>query len=306
MKTMTIAQNVLKPKSVKVGNKNKQQFSAFLFLVPALVVFLLFKYYPIIMGMYISLYDINIVELPGKFVGLANYKRAFTDPAFFSALLTNIKFFLVGLTINFWPPIFIALLINEIRKGKTFFRMMYFLPAVAPGVAMAVLWKYIWQPDYGFANYLLSLLHLEPQMWLNDPKMVIWCMYFPGLIMAGGMNLLIYLAALQDVPEERFEAAMIEGAGIFNRIRYITMPQIFPIIKIMFILDIIGRFNEAGTPFIMTGGGPVGASETMILYAYKSALTNLDYSYAITLANIVFFIIFFITAVQMKVSAEKD
>jgi multiple sugar transport system permease protein len=196
--------------------------------------------------------------------------------------------------------------VNEVRKAKTFFRMMYFIPAVAPGVAMTVLWKYIWQPDYGFANYILSIFNIPPQMWLNNPNLTIWCMYFPGLIMAGGMTLLIYLAAMQDVPEEHYEAAMIEGAGFIQKIRYITLPQIKPIIGIMFILDLIARFNEAQGPLIYTEGGPMGKTETMILYAYKAARTNLDYGFAISLANIVFALVFILTAVQMKMTSRED
>lgn len=293
-------------KAVVWKKNRREQFSAWMFLLPAIIVYLVFKYYPMFLGFFISLFNINIVKLPGEFCGLDNYIRAFKDLEFYQALWHNIQFWLIGLAINFWPPILLALLVNEVRKAKTFFRMMYFIPAVAPAVAMTVLWKYIWQPDYGFANYFLSLFHLPPQLWLNNPSLTMWCMYFPGLIMSGGMSLLIYMAALQDIPEEHYEAAMVEGAGFFQKIRYITLPQIKSIVLIMFILDLIGRFNEVQSPLIYTGGGPIGTTETMILYAYKSALNNLDYSYAITLANIVFFIVFIITALQLRVTSNKD
>lgn len=293
-------------KALSVKKKRGWRLTALIFLLPAFISFALFKYYPIFVGFFISLFQINIVKLPGTFVGLDNYTRAFKDIVFYQALLHNVQFFFVGLVLNFWPPLFLALLVNEVKKHKTFFRMMYFIPAVAPAIAINVLWKYIWQPDYGLANYILGFFHIAPQLWLNDPGLAMWCMYFPGLVAGGGMNLLIYLAALNSIPEEHYEAALIEGAGFFSKIRYIAVPQILPIIKIMLIFDIISRFNEVGTPFVMTGGGPVGSTETMILYAYKSALNNLDYSYAITLANIVFIIIFIITAVQMKITAQKD
>ncbi len=283
-----------------------RRLTPWIFLLPALLSFALFKYYPILTGFYISLYHINIVKLPGAFVGLANYARAVRDPAFYQSLLHNVQFFVIGLVLNFWPPLFLALLVNEVRKHRTFFRMMYFLPAVVPGIVVNVLWKYIWQPDYGLANSVLLSLHIPPQLWLNNPNLTKWCMYFPGLIAGGGMNMLIYLASLQGIPEQHFEVALIEGAGFLSRIRYIVIPQILPIVKIMFIFDIIGRFNEAGTPFVMTGGGPFGTTETLILYAYRAARTDLDYSYAITLANIAFIIIFLITAVQMRASKPAD
>lgn len=286
--------------------RSKLQVAAYLFLIPAIIFYCLTKYYPILMGFFISFFNIDIVHLPGKFVGFANYARAFQDPEFFQSLWITVKFFLTGLVLSFWPPLVLAILINEVRRGKTLFRTLYFLPAIAPGIATAVLWKYIWQPDYGLANALLTALHLPAQMWLNDPALVIWCLYLPGLLVAGGMNMLIYLAAVQEVPEEHYEAAVIEGAGFFARIRHVMVPQILPIIKVMFVLNVIGSFNEAGLPFLMTGGGPIGSTETMILFAYKSALNNLDYSYAITLANIVFVIIFVATAIQMRLQREKD
>ncbi len=293
-------------KQLAIKEKSKQQVAPYLFLIPAIIFYCLTKYYPILMGFFISFFNIDIVHLPGKFVGFANYARAFQDPEFFQSLWITVKFFLTGLVLSFWPPLVLAILINEVRRGKTLFRTLYFLPAIAPGIATAVLWKYIWQPDYGLANALLTALHLPAQMWLNDPALVIWCLYLPGLLVAGGMNMLIYLAAVQEVPEEHYEAAVIEGAGFFARIRHVMVPQIMPIIKVMFVLNVIGSFNEAGLPFLMTGGGPIGSTETMILFAYKSALNNLDYSYAITLANIVFIIIFIATAIQMRLQREKD
>lgn len=293
-------------KSPSLRDRSKREITAYLFIIPAIFFYLLTKYYPILMGFFISFFSIDIVHLPGKFVGFANYARAFTDPEFFQSAWVTVKFFLTGLVLSFWPPLLLAILINEVRRGKTVFRTLYFLPAVAPGIAMAVLWKYIWQPDYGLANTLMAALHLPQQLWLNDPTLVIWCLYLPGLLMAGGMNMVIYLAAVQEVPEEHYEAAVIEGAGFLARIRHVMLPQIMPIVKVMFVLNLIGAFNEAGTPFVMTGGGPIGSTETMILFAYKSALNNLDYSYAITLANIVFVIIFVATAIQMRLQREKD
>ena len=286
--------------------KTKGQIAAYVFLLPALIVFALFKYYPILQGIFISFFEIDIVNLPGRFSGIDNYLRAFSDAKFYAALGNNIKFLIYGMLMQFWPPIILAMLINEVVRGKTAIRLFYFIPAVAPGIAIAILFKYIWKPDYGLANYLLSMLNIPPQMWLNDPKLVYFCMAFPGMILSGGMNMVIYLAAMQDVPREHYEAAMIEGAGFFRRFFSITLPEIRNIIGIMFVLDVIGRFNEITTPLVMTGGGPVGSTETLILYAYKQATHHLDYSYAITMANIVFIIVFIITAFQMKLTGKDD
>ena len=293
--------------TLTLKNKNvREQITAYTFLLPALIAFTLFKYYPIAEGFFISFFNIDIVNLPGTFVGFDNYIRAFTDVKFYSALMNNLWFLIYGTAMTFWPPILLALFINEVVRGKTIMRLFYFIPAVAPGMAVAILFKYIWQPDYGLANYILSLFHIAPQMWLNDSKLVYFCMMTPGMILSGGMNMLIYLAAMQGIPPEHYEAAMLEGAGFFKRFFSITLPQIKNVIGMMYIIDVIARFNEINSPLVMTGGGPAGATETLILYAYKQATNSLDYSYAITMANIVFVIIFIITAFQMKMTRKED
>ena len=184
-------------------------------------------------------------------------------------------------------------------------RTMYFIPAVAPGIAMNVLWKYIWQPDYGLANYLMKVLGLPTQKWLNDPMLVKWCMQFPGLVIGGGLTMVIYLAALQDVPEEQHESALLDGAGFFRRIFSISLPQIMPVVATMLVLAIIDVFNMFDNVQVMTGGGPSGASETMVLYAYQQAYTFLNYGYAITLSVLTFVCVFVLTVIQMSIGREK-
>jgi len=277
-----------------------------LFLVPALISFTLFKYYPIMLGIVVSFFRVDILHLPGAFVGFTNYIRALKDNFFWNALKNNVQFFLVGLAINFWVPIVLATLVNEVRKGKVFIRTMYYLPAVAPGIAMLVLWKYIWQPDYGLANYIMTLLHLPDQLWLNDKTLVKWCMSFPGLLMGGGMNMLIYLAALQDIPEEHHESALLDGAGFIRRIWNISIPQILPIITTMLVLAVIGAFNMFDNVWVMTGGGPSGATETIIVYSYKQAYTMQDYGYALSLSTLSFIIIFILTFIQMQLNRDED
>lgn len=292
---------------MKIFNKDlfKRDVVPWFFLVPAIVSFALFKYYPIILGFFISFFKVDIVNLPGTFIGFDNYIRAFQDKDFLNAIINTFQFLAISLLINFWVPIFLATLINEVRKGKTFVRTMYFIPAVAPGIAMNVLWKYIWQPDYGLANYLMKTLNLPTQKWLNDPLLVKWCMQFPGLIIGGGLTMVIYLAALQDVPEEQHESALLDGAGFFRRIFSISLPQIMPVVATMLVLAVIDVFNMFDNVQIMTGGGPSGSTETMVLYAYDQAYTFLNYGYAITLSCLTFLCVFVLTIIQMSIGNEN-
>ncbi len=281
------------------------QMVALIFLVPAIIAFTLFKYYPMMLGFFMSFFRVSIVNLPGKFIGLDNFIKAFKDPSFWNAIKNNGEFLIVVLCINFWVPIVLAGLINEVRRGKTFMRTLYFFPAISPGIAMMVLWKFIWNPDFGFMNYLFIQFGLEPQMWLNDSVLVKWCMQFPGLIMGGGLNMMIYLAAYQSIPEELNEAAIVDGAGLFQRFRRIALPQISPIIMIMLVLSVIDVFNMFDNVQFMTGGGPYGSTQTLIWYAYTSAYTGQDYGYGMTLSTIAFLIVLILTIVQMSFDKEK-
>lgn len=284
----------------------KRDVMPWLFLVPAIISFALFKYYPIILGFFVSFFHVDIVNLPGEFIGLDNYIKAFRDPSFWNAIKNTFQFLGVSLLMNFWVPIVLATLINEVRRGKTFMRTMYFIPAVAPGIAMSVLWKYIWQPDYGLANYLMKVLNLPTQKWLNDPMLVKWCMQFPGLIIGGGMTMVIYLAALQDVPEDQHESALLDGAGFLRRIFSISLPQIMPTVVTMLVLAVIDVFNMFDNVQIMTGGGPAGSTETMVLYAYEQAYTFLDYGYAIALSCLTFLCVFILTVIQLSLGDDKE
>lgn len=281
----------------------RDKISPWLFLIPGIIVFALFKYYAIILGVFVTLYDFNIVNPPGVFIGLRNYLQVLKDPEFYNAFKNNIEFLLITLVMNFWVPIVIAVLVNEVRKHKTFFRSIYFIPAIVPTLAIGMVWKFIWQPDYGFANYLLSLVHIAPQLWLNNAMLVKWCMRFPYLVMGGGLNFVIFLAALQEIPEEEMEASLIDGAGYFQRIRYLVLPYLLPVVGIILTLTVIDAFNYFDDVMIMTGGGPAGATETITLFGFLKVYNDTDYSYANTVYTISFVIVLIFTIIKMRIDS---
>lgn len=287
-------------------NEAKTELLAIALLMPSLALFAIFKYYPIISGAFVSFFDIDIVHLPGKFCGFKNYARAFSDLRFYKSLYHNIKFFAYGLVLSFWQPIFLAIFVDEMRRSKTTFRLLYFIPAVVPALASTILWKYFWNPDYGIANYLLSVFNLKPQLWLNDARWVYFCMKFPGMVVFGGMSMVYYLAALQDVPRDLYEEAMLEGAGFFQRVKFVTIPGIKNIIGTQLLMSVTVIFNSMEDILVWTGGGPAGATETVLVYAYRQAINSMDYSYAVTLATIVFVATFIITLFVRGISDKKD
>lgn len=298
------ALSVKKKRGLKLGTKT--EIIGFLLLLPAVASLVIFKYFPILLGIFESFFKIDIVNLPGKFIGFDNYVRAFSDKQFLGSFWHNAKFFIYGLIMNFWVPIVLAMIIDETKKGKTFFRLGYFIPACTPAIAMTILWKYFWQPDYGLANFFMTKIGLEPQLWLNDPHLVYFCMSFPGLIIGGGMNMIIYLAALQDVPRDQYEAAMIDGASIMQRIRYITLPGIKNVVVLMLTLSIMNSLNSMENVLVTTGGGPSNSTQTMYLYAYQVGVNTMDYSYAMAMMTIIFLITMTLTLVFNKITKEKE
>lgn len=297
--------NLATTKKVSFKEKNHKNLVGILFLLPTIILMFLFKYIPIGVGIFGSFFDLNIIDLPGKFVGFENYARAFKDPIILQTLWVNIKMAFYSTVMTFWPPILCAILINEVRgKWQALYRLMYFIPAVTPTVAGTILWKYVWNPDYGIANALMGALGISEQLWLNDANLVFFCMNFPGLIICGGMNMVIYLSALQNVSQELYEAAVLDGAGIVKRVKYITLPTIKDTVGTMYILAMIGFFNACEGPMLLTGGGPGTTTTPVLLYAWQASQSQ-DYAYAVTIATMVFVLVLVLTALVQKIS-KKD
>lgn len=293
-----------------MGPARRKRFNTgVLFILPAVVSFCLFKYYPILQGVFISFFKYQIMNPPGDFVGVANYVRAFKDPYVQNALKNNLELWGIMLLINFWVPLVLAILVDEVRTLKTLVRTLYYIPAILPSVVVTVLWKYIYQPDYGFANYMLSLLGKKPLLWLNSISLVKWCMRFPYLVifasLSAGMDFIIYLAALNNIPNEMYESAQIDGAGFWAKLFHITLPSVKDTVSMLLITDTIAIFNLFDEAKIMTGGGPARASETLVLYAFNKAYTDGDYSYAVTITTICFIIVFLLTVLQMEIKKRQ-
>jgi multiple sugar transport system permease protein len=283
--------------------------TGWLFILPAVISFLLFKYYPMLMGMLVSFFRFDVMNPPGDFVGFRNYARAFKDPLVRNALKNNVQFWFLVLIMNQFVPLVLAILVDEVRRHKALIRTLYYLPAILPGIVTTVLWKYFWQPDYGLANYVVTSLGFKAQMWLNDVNLVKICMRVPGVLimagMGGGMDFIIYLAALNGINKEMYESAQVDGATFFRRLSRITIPSILPTMGMLVIMSTMGSFNMFDEVMIMTGGGPARSTETLVLYAFQKAYRETDYSYAVTITVLAFIIVFLLTLLQLKVQRAR-
>lgn len=287
------------PRRKRSGVESKRLQTAFLFTLPAFIAFILLKYYPMLQAIYMSLFDYKVANPPGVFVGLANYIHAFKDPLNAQVWGNNIILFFWGLVLGFWVPLVQAILLDEIRRLKTFYRVMYLLPSVIPAVAAAVIWKWIYNPDWGLLNTVFERIGLPAQGWLNAPNEVKFSLMLPALL-GGGLGIFIYLSALQGVSQELYEAADMDGASIFAKVRYITLPGIAPIIGLQFILALTGAFQIFDQIYIMTLGGPADASRVIVLNIYYYAFERVQMGYAASMSVLLFLVTLFLVAIQLR------
>jgi multiple sugar transport system permease protein len=256
-----------------------EQIPAYLFLLPALFVFGLFAWYPILKTVLFSFQNVNL-HGESTWAGLDNFRRMLIDPNFGIAWRNSFQFASLSIAMGFLVPVFVAIMINEMRRGKGFFRLVYFLPTVIPITISILIWRLMYAPDNGFLNALLVSIGLHGQSWLQNSYLV-----KPSIILMltwanFGSTVLLYIAALQDIPAEYYEAAEIAGATPFQRIWFITLPQLYPTMVMTFVLQIIAVVQIFTEPFLLTQGGPGTASLTPVLVIYRTAFLNNDFGLA--------------------------
>jgi multiple sugar transport system permease protein len=256
-----------------------QQLSGYLFFLPAIILFAVFAWFPIARSVEMSFQNVN---LGGEttWVGLDNYRLMLKDPAFEDAWRNSFQFAVLSIQFGYFAPVVIALLIREMRVAKGFFRIVYFLPTVVPASIAIIIWRFIFDPDAGFLNALLQAVGIPPQLWLQDPTLAKSVLIVIMTWGAFGATALIYLASLQDIPVELYEAAELDGANPLQRIRYITLPYLYPVMSLLFVLQIIAVVQVFTEPFLMTRGGPGRETLTPAMHIYNRAFIRLDMGYA--------------------------
>ena len=278
-----------------------------LFLIPAIVLFTVFSWRPIIWSFIISFQDYPMnPAFKAKFVGWKNFKILFEDPLFYQSWRNTLLFVILGLIIGYFIPVILAILINEMRHFKSFLRLGYYLPVILPLVVVAIMWKFLYMPNEGFFDSLLKAIKLSPVNWLQNEKTAILSLVIMSTWKNAGGTMIIYLAALQGVPPQYYEAAEIDGANIWQRLRTITIPHILPIMLIMLILQIIGTFQVFVEPYIMTEGGPNNKTLTVLLHIYRSAFIYGDMGVAAAMGLMLFLLLVFLTIIYFQVQKRFE
>lgn len=255
------------------------QAVAYLFLLPALLIFGLVAWYPMVRAFEMSFQDVSL-RGASTWVGFDNFELMRRDPALEIVWTNSLEFASWSILLGYSLPVILAILIREMRIAKGFFRIVYFLPTVVPISIAVIVWRFLYDPDAGFLNELLGLFGIKAQRWLQDPYLA-----KPSIVMvmtwgAFGTTTLIYLSSLQDISTELYEAAELDGASPLMRIRHITLPHLAPTMSLLFVLQILAVVQVFTEPFLLTKGGPGRETLTPVLHIYNRAFMRADMGYA--------------------------
>lgn len=284
------------------ANKN---ISGWLLLVPSLILFGFFIWQPLFYGVILSFCETIGFRMKG-FAGLNNYIEVFKDDIFRKALVNTFSYTLWSVLIGYLVPIILAIIINEIVHCKSFFRFSVYFPNMVPGVATLILWGFLFDPGQGILNSIRTSLGIAPSEWLQNSRLTIPLIVLILTWKSAGATAMIYMANLQGVNQELYEAAALDGAGILSRVRYITIPSLYNIARLMLILQIISVFQILYEPMVLTGGGPNNASISLMLLNYNYAFRDIAVAKASTIGVIVTAILLLLTAVYLKYVKEND
>ena len=284
-------------------------------MAPALLTVALWQYLPLIRGTVMAFYDYRIYG-DSRFVGLENFIEVMVNPDFWNSVRATVLYVGTSLSIGFFAPIVLALMLSEVPRGKMFYRTMFYLPAVTTGLVIMFLWKMFYAPTpQGFLNRLvmpiLHALHVEgPDVqyidWLHTPGLAMVCVVVPGVWAAAGPGSLIYLAALKTVPEDLYESISIDGGTFVHKIRHIMFPSIRPLIMINFIGAFIGAFHAMQNVFVMTGGGPANSTMVMGIHIWANAFLYLRFGYATAMAWVLGSTLIGFTVLQLRILKKVE
>jgi multiple sugar transport system permease protein len=289
-------------KFLRLRYNTHEQITAFFFILPWLVGFLLFTVGPMIASLYYSFTEYNVIQ-PPKWIGLENYIKMFQDEIFWQSLKVTLKFAAIALPLNLIIGYLLAVLLNQDIPKVNLWRTLYYLPSVISGVAVAILWMRIFNPRLGWLNFFLKSINIDGPGWLQDPQWAVPALIIMSLWSVGG-TMIIYLAGLQSVPTPLYDAAKMDGANNFQEFWHITLPMTSPVIFFNLIIGLIGTFQYFTVAYTTSGGsgGPARSTLFYNLYLYLNAFMYSNMGYASAMAWILFTIVLAITLLVFRSS----
>ncbi len=288
-------------KKRKISASAQEAIWGYVFLLPWILGMILFVGGPIIASLILAFCDWDLIQAP-KFVGLDNFVKMFTtDKRFWTSLGNTFYYTVFAVPLGIIGSVIVALLMNQKWKTVRLLRTIYYLPSVTAGVASSIIWMWLLNPDFGLINYALGMIGIKGPQWMADTAWSKPALIIMSLWGVGG-NMIIYLAGLQGIPRQLYEAAEIDGAGMFHKLRYVTLPMLTPVIFFNLIMSIVWSFQVFTQVYVMTGGqgGPADSTLVLVLYIYQHAFKFHNMGYASALAWVLFVIIMIFTLLQFK------
>lgn len=308
-RTETSTTGVINPRSQGLWKRLRRYAPVYALILPGYALFLTWTIYPLLDAFVMSFYDWNPNPYAtSTFTGLSNYTRAFSDPVFFQAFGNVIAYTAVTVAGQLVFGLAVALLLNRKLAARGLFRALYYIPVISSWVVVSFIFIYLFSSQGGLVDYVLGTeLHLIPadQNWLGDTHLAMPALMILGIWKGIGWNMVVFLAALQGIPTELYEAAQTDGASAWDQFRYITLPLLRPIITFISVVLSIGGLGSFIQMFIMTGGGPLHSTETLLTYAYTNAFASFDFGYAAALTYIFAAFIFVFALLQIWLSRRQ-
>jgi multiple sugar transport system permease protein len=278
---------------------------AYAFMAAAIVCFALFSWYPLVRGVILSFQQDNLVS-PPTWTGLDNYRHLFSDPLFLTAWRNTAEFTGIALLLGYAVPFVIAILLNELRHFKAYFRVAVYLPVMLPPIVGVMLWQYFYDPGSGLFNTLLRDAHLPTSQWIQSPHTAMISLVLVSTWANMGGSTLMYLAALQAIPGELYEAAELDGAGMWQRLRSVTIPQMRFIMLVLLLLQIVATMQVFIEPFQLTGfTDPSTITVMTLIYRYAFAVND-DFGLAASMSVLLFVILGVFAALYLRLTRESD
>jgi len=287
-------------------NKGKDNLSAVLFLFPTLIVFCTFILFPVIFSFYLSFQKWNSFTWTGSFIGLDNYLRMFSDEEFLLVLKNTFIYTLGTVPLNMIVSLLIAYGLNKKLVGKKFLRTLFFTPVVVSPVAAALIWRWLYDPNFGLVNYTLGIFGFGAVNWLNDPSAAMFALIGMGVWKTFGVNMVLFAAGLNAIPESYYEAATIDGANAWSKFWHITVPLLSPTTFFIMVMSMIGSFQVFDIVYVLTSGGPLNSTKVLTFYIYEYAFKfSGEMGYASAVSYLMFAILFVFTMLQVKYMKSK-
>lgn len=282
-----------------------QNWSAYAFLAPALAILFLSLMLPAVATLVMSFTDVSLLR-PTNFVGLENYIKLLSDSGFRQAI-GNTAYYTIGVT---FPTMALGLLaavaLNRRVPGRIAFRTIFYLPVLTSLIAAAVVWAYVYEPYAGPLNNILTQVGIAPRPWLQDPNLALNALIVMAIWRDFGTAMIIYLAGLQDIPNDIYEAARLDGAKSHNIFFRITVPMLSSVTFYLLIILIVQTFQVFGAIYVMTQGGPLGSTETVVYQMYQTAFSYTEFGYAAAMSTVLFFTILLFSIIGTRIMRRKD